>query len=122
MVNKSEGAKAPLNPFYEGVPFIFKRTGEVKRCKNAPRFGRKISMTASKVARDCEGVKSLTVSDENTTYILSYEQTRLVHAADSAIEAMVLNGWIVEPTSKANEGLIRGLVIYEQTEMFSNES
>lgn len=111
--SKSTGAKAPLNPFYKGVPFIFKRTGEVRRTNNAPRFGRKISMMASKVARECADAVSLTVTDDETTYILSVHQTQLVKDADSAIEAMVLNGWVVEPTSRANMTYAHGTLTQE---------
>ena len=115
MPDNEKGAKASLNPFYKNVPFVFKRTGEVRACDKRPRFSRKMSLMASAKAREVAGADSLTLTDTNTTYILSKAQTAWVFQADSAVEALVLNGWIVERTAVCHSHLVTDM--YTQSEM-----
>lgn len=113
MPKSNEGVKAPLNPFYTAIPFIFKRTGEVRRCAKAPRFSRSLSLAATQRAKVCANAESLTCIDGETTYILSKRQTKIVLSNDTAIEEMVLQGWKVFPTEQHNADLVTDIYTQE---------
>jgi hypothetical protein len=105
-----EKSKGP-SPFYTSCPFIFKSTGTVRRCAQAPRFSRKLGMSALRMQETLKSEQFLTVTDSETVYVLSRNQTKTVQT-DSHIEDMILNGWQVYPTTDANVAMLPQL--YQQ--------
>ncbi len=100
MTDKSLDKKEvkPLNPLYVSMPFLFKTTGEVRRCKRAARYTRKLSLDATRMNRSLEACTHLIVTDDTTAYILNADQVAMLRANDEPnIEAMYLNGFLIRP-------------------------
>lgn len=95
MSDKTKGAKAPINPLYEAMPFLFTTVGNVRRVTGAPRFSRARMGEAVRLEFDMQNKDRLIIFNGETSFILSAKQTKLLKAKD-IIGDMYLNGWQID--------------------------